>query len=282
MKYNLQFFADEGTAGAENSGTAEPATQSETVNEGGTVTEPVDDTQGAQAPSTEGQDADTNAMFANVRRKAEEKAQAKYQRQMADLDALFAGAFGDYVNPETNQKIRGAKDYFEAVQAQKRAEQKAELASKGVDLNMLNDLIANSPEMLQYKQMLSEFQREKTIQAIDADVAELSKLDPNIKDINSVPNEVLAFAKENNMTLSNAYKCLNFGNVSAQKTAAIQQRTINQIAGKAHLTPVNGVAQNVVGVDIPEKNLASWRDMYPGLSDAELRKKYNAAVNGKR
>lgn len=278
MKYNLQFFGEE----AEGAQMTEPAEQSETVNEGGNVTENTDDSLGAQTPSVEEQDAETNAMFANVRRKAEEKAQAKFQKQMDDLDALFAGAFGDYVNPETNQKIRGAKDYFEAMQAQKRVAQREELAKQGVDLNMLNELIANSPEMLQYKQMLSEFQREKTIQAIDADVAELGKLDPNIKDINSVPNEVLAFAKENNMTLSNAYKCLNFGNVSAQKTAAIQQRTINQIAGKAHLAPVGGVAQNVVGVDIPEKNLASWRSMYPELSDAELRKKYNAALNGKR
>ena len=277
MKYNLQFFGD-----TEGEQVTEPAEQSELVNEGGNVTDTVDDSQGAEAPSTEVQDADTNAMFANVRRKAEEKAQAKFDKQMADLDALFAGAFGDYVNPETNKQIRGAKDYFEAIQAQKRVAQKEELAKQGVDMKMLNELIANSPEMLQYKQMLSEYQHEKVIQAIDADVAKLKELDPNITGIDNVPNEVVAFAKENNMTLVNAYKCLNFGNVNAQKTAAIQQRTINQIAGKAHLAPVNGVAQSAKGVDIPEKDLASWKRMYPELTAAQLREKYNSAIKGKR
>lgn len=273
MKYNLQFFADEEVStGVE---ATETANQSELVNDGENVTENVDDSLGAQTPSTDEQDAETNAMFANVRRKAEEKAQAKFQKQMNDLDSLFASQFGDYVNPQTNQPIRSAKDYIEAWKAKQQMEREAKLREQGVDTNMLNELIENSPQMQELKQIRDEFNHQKVMQAIEADVSELNKLDPNIKGIENVPAEVLSFAKENNMTLANAYKIVNFGAVNAQQTAAIQQRTINQIAGKAHLAPVVGSAQNENLVDIPAENLASWRRLYPDLSDAELKKKYN-------
>lgn len=275
MKYNLQFFGEE----AEGAQMTEPAEQSETVNEGGDVTENTDDSLGTQTPSVEEQDAETNAMFANVRRKAEEKAQAKFQRQMDDLDMLFAAQFGDYVNPQTNQPIRSAKDYIEAWKAKQQMEREAKLREQGVDQNLLNELIDNSPQMQELKQIRDEFNRQRTIQAIDADVAELSKLDPNIKDINSVPNEVIAHAKEKGYTLTLAYKDLYFGKISAQQTASIQQRTINQIAGKAHMAPVNGVAQNDGTVDIPADKMDFWRSVYPNLSDAEIRKKYNRAIN---
>ena len=271
MKYNLQFFADEDTAGAQMT---EPAEPSETVNEGENVTENADDSQGAQTPSVEEQDAETNAMFANIRRKAEEKA----RRQMDEVDALFAGAFGDYVNPATNQHIRTARDYIEAIKAKEQMEREEKLKAQGVDMNLVNDLIENSPQMQELKQIRDEFNRQRTIQAIDADVAELSKLDPNIKDINSVPNEVLEHAKKNHYTLTLAYKDLYFGKVSEQQAASIQQRTINQIAGKAHLAPVNGVAQNDGLVDIPAEQYATWKAGFPNLSEAELRKKYNRSL----
>ena len=273
MKYNLQFFADEEVStGVE---ATETANQSELVNDGENVTGNVDDSQGAQTPSTEEQDAETNAAFANIRRRAEEKAQTKYQRQMDDLDALFAAQFGSYVNPVTNQPIHSAKDYIEAWKAKQQLEREEQLKAQGVDMNLVNELIENSPQMQELKQIRDEFNRQRTIQAIDADVAELSKLDPNIKDINSVPKEVLEHAQRNKYTLTLAYKDLYFGKVSAQQTASIQQRTINQIAGKAHLAPVVGSAQNENLVDIPAENLASWRRLYPDLSDAELKKKYN-------
>lgn len=276
MKYNLQFFADEDlSTGVE---ATEPATQSETVNEGENVAGPADDSQGAQTPSVEEQDAETNAMFANIRRKAEEKAQAKFQKQMDDVDALFAGAFGDYVNPVTKQPIRTAKDYIEAIKAKEQMEREETLRAQGVDMNLVNELIENSPQMQELKQIRDEFNRQRTIQAIDADVAELSKLDPNIKDINSVPNEVIAHAKANHYTLTLAYKDLYFGKVSEQQAASIQQRTINQIAGKAHLAPVNGVAQNDGLVDIPAEQYATWKAGFPNLSEAELRKKYNRSL----
>lgn len=274
MKYNLQFFADGETAGAENSGTIEPAIQSETVNSDANTTEATAELspEGAQtSPQPEEESVDRNAIFAEARR--------TFERKQNAINAKYAERFKGLVNPETNKPITTPDEYLEALDAQERMAQQRELAEKGVDINMLNKLIENSPRLRQAEQMLAEYERQKTIDAIDADVANLATLDPNIKDIYSVPKEVLEHAQNNKITLTLAYKDLYFGKVNAQQTQAIQQRTINQIAGKAHLAPANGVVQNDGLVDIPADELPIWQAGYPSLSPSELKKKYNQRLN---
>lgn len=271
MKYNLQFFADEEVStGVE---ATEPATQSETVNPADNTTEEVveqspDEAQTSPQPTEES--VDRNAIFAEARRTFEKKQNA--------INARYAERFKGLVNPETNKPITTPDEYLEALDAQERMAQQRELEEKGVDINTLNKLIENSPRLKQAERMLAEYEQQKVLDAIDADVANLTKLDPNIKDINSVPKEVLEHAKNNNITLTLAYKDLYFGKVNAQQTQAIQQKTINQIAGKAHLAPANGVVANDGLVDIPANEYSTWQEAFPHLSAAELKKKYNRSL----
>ena len=80
---------------------------------------------------------------------------------------------------------------------------------------------------------------------------------------------------QRNMSLVDCYKILNFGNVSTAKQEAIQQQAINQAKGKSHLNPVNGVATPDGDVEIPQSELATWREYFPEKSPAELKKMYN-------
>ena len=274
MKYNLQFFAgEEISIGAEET---DLAAQLETVNEdaGNEVTEATETQGEAQTPPTENNGPDMNAIFANARRKAE----AEFKKKQELRDAEYARRFGQYVNPETGQPIRSEADYLEAWDAQERVNAKKELETAGVNPQTIERLVENSPRMRQAEQMLAEFERQRIEQSIMADVSELNKLDPTITSLDTVPREVIEFGQQNNMNLVNAYKVLNFGNVSAQQTQAIQQRTINSIAGKAHLAPTNGVVQNDNLTPIPADELAIWKTYYPGLSEAELTKKYNKTL----
>lgn len=269
MKYNLQFFAEEGT-GAE---VATPAELSETVNEdAGSEVAEVTESQGeAQTPPTENNGPDMNAIFANARRRAE----AEFKKKQEARDAEYARRFGQYVNPETGQPIRSEADYLEAWDAQERVNAKKELETAGVNPQMIERLVENSPRMREAERMLADYQRQQVEQLINNDVAELNKLDPNITSLETVPPEVMQNAHAKGISLLLAYKDLYFGKVSAQQTSAIQQRTINQIAGKSHLAPVVGVAQKDNLVEIPADKLASWKRLYPNLTAAELKKKYN-------
>ena len=271
MKYNLQFFADEEVStGVE---ATEPANQSETVNPSDNTTEEtVEQTpDGAQtSPQPTEEPVDRNAIFAEARR--------TFERKQNEVNARYAERFKGLVNPETNKPITTPDEYLEALDAQERMEQRRKLEEQGVDINMLNKLIESSPRLKQAEQMLAEFKHQQTEQLIMADVAELNKLDPTITSLDTVPREVVEFGTQNNLTLVNAYKILNFGKVSTQQAQAIQQKTINQIAGKSHLAPTNGVTANDGLVDIPTNELATWQAAFPNLSSAELKKKYNRSL----
>lgn len=271
MKLNLQFFADdEISTGAE---ATEHTEALETGNEdaGNEVTEGTESPEGAKTSPEENNGPDMNAIYANARRRAE----AEFKKKQEARDAEYARRFGKYVNPETGQPIRSEADYLEAWDAQERVNAKKELETAGVNPQMIERLVENSPRMREAERMLADYQRQQVEQLINNDVAELNKLDPNITSLETVPPEVMQNAQAKGISLVLAYKDLNFGKISAQQTSAIQQRTINQIAGKSHLAPVVGVAQKDNLVEIPADKLASWKRLYPNLSAAELKKKYN-------
>lgn len=274
MKLNLQFFAEEGI-GAEVS---EPAAQTEPVNENvgteaaeGTTTTP----EGAQTSPETAQAPDMNAIYANARRKAE----AEFKKQKEAEDAEFARRFGKYTNPETGQKILTKQDYFDAIDAQERMRAKAELESKGIDYSVIENIVNNSPKIREAEEVLQEMKAQKINQAIQNDLAVLNQMDSSITSLETVPQEVLNLATNKGFSLVDAYKIANYGKVNQQQASAIQQRTINQISGKAHLAPVNGVVQNSNEVEIPADQIASWKEWYPNLSASELRKKYNRVLN---
>ena len=278
MKYNLQFFADGDDApstdelfdriGAED---PEPAEQEETVNE-------VDDEQAAEPQSSENAPADDvvdkNAIYAQARRRAE----AEVKKRQEEEFLRFRDRFKDLKNPETGADINTYADYFEALEAQERMKTKAELQSKGVDYSVIENLINNSPKLREADRLIREMQAEKANTQIANDVAEISKLDPAIKSLADVPQEVIDYTMQNKVPLVDAYKVKFFGNVSAQQAASIKQGVINQIAGKSHLAPVGSVAKNDNEVDIPADKLAQWQEWYPNVSEAELRKKYNRTL----
>lgn len=276
MKYDLQFFAEEGT-GAE---VTEPAEQSETVDEGVNTeaTEGTESPEGAQTSPEENNGVDMNAIYAQVRRKVE----AETRRKQEARDTMVAQRYRDYVNPETGRPILTESDFWEAMEAQDRVNAKKEMEDKGIDPKTLDRLIANSPRMKEAERMLEDYHRREVEQLIERDVAELSKIDPNITSFETIPLEVRQHAQVNNISLVLAYKDLNFGKVTQQKESAIRQTTINQLSGKAHLAPANGVVAADNLVDIPANEYDTWQRGFPNLSALELKKKYNSFLNSQK
>lgn len=271
MNMNLQFFADEEITDSSESICEENpviAEQEETVN--ADVEETAEETEAVEARNRE-----KDAIYAEARRTFEANAKREQER----VDAEYVRRFGNYTNPETGQPIRSQADYFEALDAQQRLQQRQELESKGIDPQMLNDIIVNNPVIRQANEIIENGKRAETMKMISADVAELSQLNPNIKSLSDVPQDVVEKCREiPGLRLPDAYKLLNYGTVTAEKANAIRQGTINSLNGKAHLKPVNGVAVDDGMVDIPSEAISTWRKFYPDLSESELRKKYNSVI----
>lgn len=226
--------------------------------------EPQESEETNEAPEPQ---VDVNAIAAAARRKAEAEMKAR--------DAEYARRFGNLVNPKTGQPIRSERDYLAALDAQEELKAKEQLKQSGVDPNLLDSFIANNPAVRQAQAVMAQAQQQATIGQINADVAELGKLDPSIVSLETVPPDVIRMSMERQMSLVDAYKIVNFGQVNSSQQAAIQQAAINQAKGKSHLNPVNGVAVQDNSVDIPQSELARWKAFFPDKSAEELKKLYN-------
>ena len=214
-----------------------------------------------------------NAIAAAARRKAE--------AQLKQRDAEFERRFGHLTNPKTGQPIRSEDEYLAALDAQEEIRAKEQLQEKGIDPTLLDNLIARNPIIRQAQEVMALNQQTQMVNRINADIAELGRLDPSITSLETVPQEVINLVMSNperELTLVEAYKILNYGRVSSGQQAAITQQAINQAKGKSHLNPVNGVATPEEGAEIPASELEMCKDMFPGKSLSDLKKLYNKTL----
>lgn len=263
LDMNLQFFADEEveiSTGAEEPETAEPAEVEEV------------ETEESEAPAEP--ELDRNAIFADARRRAE----AEAKEAQSKIDAEFARMFGNYTNPKTGKPIQSARDYAEAFAEQNRKDAETKLRRNGVDPAIIEQIVQNTPEVREAKQLREEIERQKAFEQVQKDVAELQRFDASIEEFKDVPQEVIKLASERNFNLVEAYKILNFDKRKQSDDEAVRQRAINEVKGKAHLTPMNGVATADNLVEIPNEQKSLWRTMFPDKSASELKKLYNNSL----
>ena len=277
LSYNLQFFADEGEA-SEGENEAAPADQPE---DEGEVTETENEGANEEVTEPQTQSPETNAAFANMRRQLEAA-----NRRIADTDAMFARQFGKYTNPETGQPIRSAQDYYEAMAAQERMNAREQMQQNGIDPNVIDNLIANSPAVRQAQAVTAELNNYRAQQKLEADYKEILAFDPSLNGVEDILNDpsmpLMAEKVAQGMSLVDAYKIVNFNKVFNSKEAAVKQQTINQVKGKNHLS--TGAAVNVSSdlEDIPADMLEDFKDRFPEKSPKELKALYNQVLKAKK
>lgn len=277
MPLNLQFFAEEVADTSAN--TLDVADPVETVAE--EITPDSEESVEEPIEPTVTQSADDNSKYAAARRQAEAEARAK----QAETDAWYANQFKGYENPITHQPILSERDYREALIAQDNLRQRQELQRNGIDPDMLerlvNQQVENNPTVKQAQEVMARTVQEQSQKMIEEDMQEIAKLDPSIKsldDIAGMPNfnEIIDLVQNKNLRLSQAYKLVNMDSLIGNKTNAAKQAAINNMRGTQHLTSTNGVSVKDDGLqDIPQKELATWKEAFPEASYSELKKKYN-------
>lgn len=248
-----------------------------------------EDNQSEEAEPANQQSPEDNARYAAIRRRAEAEAERRFAAQQAAIDAKYKQMFGNYKNPVTGKPIESAADYAEAMAAQARQQQEAQLKEAGLDPQMINRAVEqevqNSPVIRQAQEVLQAQQQSEANRMIAEDVENIHKIDPTVNGLedlkaqNNFPDVIQYVQTHAGVRLSDAYKLINFERLSKQKQQAAQQSAINQAKSKGHLNAAAGLAGNVEGVDIPENELAQWREWFPEYSDKDLRKLYNASKN---
>ena len=111
-----------------------------------------------------------------------------------------------------------------------------------------------------------------------ADIAELHATYPETtvyKHIKDMPIEVAKkFAKfrDAGLTAKEAYAAANPDGVRTSVASSVRKQT--QHESKSHLTAVSSKAAREPSATMTKKELAEWRDLFPGMSDKEIQALY--------
>ena len=281
LDLELQLFADEGEdTGAE---VAEPAEQPEETTEAGeTETGETEEEDGNAEPQE--QSAEDNARYAAIRRRAEEDARRRYENEMNVMNQQIAAMCQGINHPVTGQPITNMREYVDALGAQQRMAREQELEEKGIDPSMIDRMIESNPVVMQAKQVIEKSKINEAEAQLQRDIAEVSKLDPNIKglqDLAALPNYPamvdLVARSGGNLSIVDAYKALNFDVLMSHTNDAARQQAINQMRGKSHLpSQGTGVATENDDVEVPSEIMSRWKEQ--GKTEKQIRELYKSVA----
>lgn len=216
--------------------------------------------------------------------------EAERARSKSELDAFFAGA--KMVNTVTGKPITNLEE-FRAW----RADYDADRAAKALKAGKLTpEAIQSVVEQTPAIQELKRLQEQETAQAeqrrqdeerqrqaaararVEAEIAEIHKMDPtisSIQDLMAMPTAKAFYdlVKKGNSFLD-AYRLANFDRLQTARAEAARQQAMNNARGKDHLTGTGHTA-GTGAVTVPAEEMEMFRVFNPGVSDKDITAWYN-------
>jgi hypothetical protein len=126
--------------------------------------------------------------------------------------------------------------------------------------------------------------RQRFEQMAANDLAELKKSFPDLLKVGNIRNcfknleDFAQFGKlrDSGVSPKNAYMAVNGEQVRTAQVQAVQKKVASD--GKRHITSVAPKKASDNSVIMPKSTLAEWRDNFPELTDAEIRKLYKETL----
>ena len=279
LNLDLQIFGEEEVEVGETD--LEPAEQGseETTETDETETDETEESGNVEPPE---QSAEENARYAAIRRRAEDDARRRYEGEMNGLNQQIAAMCRGVNHPVTHRPITNIREYVDALSAQQRMASQQELQEKGIDPSMIDRMIESNPVVMQAQNVIESAKNAEAAVAIQRDVAEVSKYDPNIKGVNDLlelPNfpEILQHVSRG-ASIVDAYKMVNFDTVMQHTNDAARQQAINQMRGKSHLqSQGNNVATPNDDIDVPSEIMSRWKS--EGKTEKQIKELYKTVAS---
>lgn len=163
------------------------------------------------------QDAQTNAAFAEMRRKAESA-----EQQVSKANQMIAKLYGE-------QGIQDLSALEKALQEQEATAERQRYVDAGMDPDLLNQYIEKHPDV-QYARELKSKQDEQV--KFQSEAAELFEMVPDL-DAKTIQPEVWALRDQKGISLADAYLRVNFKSLRTNT----EQETIRKLSQNAQSTP---------------------------------------------
>lgn len=290
----------EGSAGTEQLG-EDPDIGAEVQSDVGTEGDSSDGDGQGQA-SNEDPSGGENGERLTVEQRRANAARRRKQEQQAAIDAAVQravqaereaqrNALGEVFtaiglkNTQTGAPIKTIEEFnawkaaFDAEKLQK------DLSAGKLTPEGLNAAISQHPavkqamEIVQRERAAAAAQTNEAAQArISAELQEIQKLDPNIKEVKdllTMPNAKEFYEKvKAGYSFLDAYRTVNWGKIQSATAAAAAQQAATAARGKEHLTGPMG-SRGAGTVNVPAEEMRFYRAMNPGATDAEIQAYYN-------
>lgn len=292
-------------AGEQRNGTpAQPAADAGRAPEGTTpASDPAPAPEGQKAETEPQQDASAKegAALTDEQRK-EYAAQRRRQEQQDAINAAVNDAlarekerskaeWADFFkkanlkNTLTQQPITNLEEFNDWAAAFEAAKLQRDLKAGKLTPEGLEKAISNNPVMQRMKEITERDEaarRERDMAAakakIDAELLEIQKLDPSIKDTHdllTMPNakEFYEYVKIGNSFID-AFYLANRERLAARTAEAAKQQTMNAARSKDHLN-ATGTARGAGASTVPAEEMEMFKLLNPNATDAEIQAYYN-------
>ncbi len=226
-----------------------------------------------EAEPAEPQSKEDNAKFAAIRRKAEEEAAAKAQKQM---DESFAAL--NMTNPYTGKAIKSKADFDEYAIASHKEKKDAVLEQTGWTDEQLQAFIDEQPDVKAAKAERQSMERERQQRELETQLTEVAKLDPSVKTLEDLQKQdnyadIYNLVVRKGLSISEAYKLANFDKLSSARASSAAKQAERNAKGKEHLQPTSQRGEGSVSVPQDVKDM--YRVLMPQATDAEITAHYN-------
>lgn len=248
----------------------------------------------APAPAEEGTGTENQVQSAEERhrqaalRRAREQQEWQNKTQQA-VDAAYAKLLGGQINPFTGKPITTQAEYeaYEAMKAQQSTNNALQKA--GIDPKLIQQMVQQevapmkqqmrAEQAQRYEAQAAEYNRrmEEAKEAAAKSIAAL--YDPSIKsfdDILAMPtvgrfNDLL----QKGNSFEDSFYLANREAIDKRRAAAAYRKGADAGANRQHLSPAPA-ASGAEPVIVPADVARSYREVTPGMTDAEIAKEYAA------
>lgn len=269
-----------GTEGAENTETAVPDTQNADGEEQREPADPAaEENEGSQGKQTDEKQSESpeqsqkeNARYAAIRRRAEQEAQRKAEKE---LDGLISGA--GLINPYTQQPISSREELI-AYRTQYQQDKRREfMDSHGMDERAYRAYVDELPEVKAARAEAERIASEGAQARLTRDLQEVQQLDQEIKGLEDLAKKPeypqICGMVEKGLSLPEAYKLVYFDDLTSRRSEAAKQAALNAFNGKEHMQQSESRGNGAAAV--PPEVAEEYRMLMPGISDAEIQTHYN-------
>lgn len=213
--------------------------------------------------------------------------EAAEQSARARLDEVIKGM--NLVNPRTHEPITNYeawKSYNDQVQADKR-----ERAMKRLGMNeeQYAQFIRNQPEVRELSEQAAAARKREAEARVADQMRQIHALDPSINDIRDLgkmPNypRFYELVKQHRLSLVDAYKLVNMDALTRRNVEAQAQAMRNAEAAKQHMTATKprGGGDPAEGVTVPGVTAELYRELFPDLKAADMRRDYAAYLKANK